>query len=358
MPFNTQYSGVLEFEEELMMVHYFVSNSLDPLKALFETEISYQEELLISLFISSHLTKKQKKALGQTKKTALVICPNGVTISTIVRNNLKGLFPEIEFKDNMSVREYEKTENQYDIVFSTIPIKSKTSKKIYLVNKLMNNIEQLQLRERVMRELFEGSGTNEVVEYILNLVKKHADIKDSAALIDDLSRFIIQNNISNINLENSTKRELGMDDLLNSEYIHIVHERKTWHEALEIASSNLLKNKIIEKRYVEEMKKQYSQPQENIIFYQNIAIAHAGVEDGVNALGMSLCVLKEPLYVNEKPLHFIAVIATPDKEQHFNSLMQLVELSQSKSYLERILMANEEIEIEGYIKSFIKEREL
>ncbi|MBA5845080.1 PTS sugar transporter subunit IIA, partial [Escherichia coli] len=70
---------------------------------------------------------------------AVVVCPNGLSISRWMEKTLRSLFPEIFFYQAMSIREFEQTKLGYDIVFSAVPLS--TDKKFFLINQLLDGKE-------------------------------------------------------------------------------------------------------------------------------------------------------------------------------------------------------------------------
>ncbi|MGZ7228872.1 transcription antiterminator BglG, partial [Streptococcus pyogenes] len=67
---------------------------------------------------------------------AVIICPNGVSSSLIIKENLKKIFPKIDFIHTSRVEQLTiLDETSYDLVFSTVEISS--SKPSFLVSVLM-----------------------------------------------------------------------------------------------------------------------------------------------------------------------------------------------------------------------------
>ena len=84
----------------------------------------------------------------QTKLKAVVICLNGTSISRIMEQTLRDLFPEFFFYQVMGIREFEKTKVKYDIVFSSVPME--IEEHFFFIHPIINEKERLALRERVM----------------------------------------------------------------------------------------------------------------------------------------------------------------------------------------------------------------
>ncbi len=69
---------------------------------------------------------------------ALVVCPNGVSSSLIVKENLRQLFPNIYFADTHSLQDWKMLDmTDYDMVFGTIKLNIELP--FFLVSQLMTS---------------------------------------------------------------------------------------------------------------------------------------------------------------------------------------------------------------------------
>lgn len=101
--------------EEFNALHFLVKESIWPLENFIGETIPDEEIYFITLFIGGHLIKTGE--ITQHKKpSAIVICPNGVSISKLIESQLAKLFPEFHFWQTMSIREFEKTAPNVDVV--------------------------------------------------------------------------------------------------------------------------------------------------------------------------------------------------------------------------------------------------
>ncbi|EIK3137624.1 BglG family transcription antiterminator [Listeria monocytogenes] len=343
---TTDYSILDKIDQEFQAVHYIVKESLAPLERFIGSKVPENESIFITLFIGGHLIESTEKL--QTRLKAVVVCPNGLSISRLMEKTLRSLFPEIFFYQAMSIREFEQTKLGYDIVFSAVPLS--TDKKFFLINQLMDGKERLELRRRVMRAVYLVDEVNISVDQLMKTISKFADIKDTARLEKVLADYLMP-----VPEENTSKHEgkSTLADLLEVTRITRKKSVKDWHEAIYHAALPLLSAGVVEPAYVEEMKRQYPAPIMNIILRNTIAIPHAETEKGVNSLGMSLLYLEEGLPLEGgKELHFIVVIAAIDKNAHFTALLQLMELSENKKELKKLADAANTEEMHQIIKNF------
>ncbi|EGF47454.1 transcription antiterminator, partial [Lacticaseibacillus rhamnosus MTCC 5462] len=84
-------------------------------------------------------------------------------------------------------REFEHFSGDYDLVFTTVPLK--TSARQYIIHPLLSEDEQMQLRYRVLNDI----GVKNIqtgIAALTAIVRKHAKITDSEGLDQALRRFL------------------------------------------------------------------------------------------------------------------------------------------------------------------------
>ncbi|WP_017729638.1 BglG family transcription antiterminator [Halalkalibacterium ligniniphilum] len=344
---TTNYTILEKVSEEFEAIHYIVKDSIKPFEDYIGCEIPESEIKFITIFIGGHLINSGETI--QLKKRAIVVCPNGVSISKLMENTLRDLFPEFYFYQAFSIREFEQLKLNYDIVFSPVPVQ--TDKHLFIVDQFISDFEKLQLRQRVMQGIFGLNSSIVNIEQLMNVIEKHAKIEDKQALaksLQDYFSFQVSNEIKN-------KKDFSLPDLIKPETIVLKDRVESWEDAINIAAEPLLKKGVIKERYVAAMLRQHSEIKPHIVLRMNIAIPHAAPEDGVNAVGMSLLKIKEGIsFKDGHKVHFVVVIAAIDKNRHLNALLQLMKLSDMDEVLNKLIQTDDENEICKVIQSNIK----
>lgn len=344
---TTNYTMIEKVSEEFEAIHFIVKGSLKPLEEYIDSLIPENEIAFITILIGGHLINS-----GETihiKKKAMVVCPNGVSISKLMENSLRDLFPEFYFYDAFSIREFQQMNPETDIVFSPVPIQ--TDKKLFIVDGLLTEFEKLQLRQRVMKEIF-GLNSNVInVDQIISIIEKHAKVNDANSIKRDLQEYFT----SQGSTQNEQKSGYRLSDLMNLDTIVLKDDVDNWHDAITVASEPLLKKQIITSEYVEVMKDLYPTVSPYIVLRRNIVIPHAGPEDGVNKVGMSLLKIKNGLTLEDgNTLYLVAVIAAVDKNQHLNALLQLMKLADDDSTVKSMREMQDQNEIYAVIENYSK----
>ncbi|MFD2388390.1 PTS sugar transporter subunit IIA [Enterococcus rivorum] len=88
------------------------------------------------------------------------------------------------------------------------------------------------------------------------------------------------------------------------------------------------------------------------------AIPHAGPEDGVNRLSMSLLKLSYPVaFSKELDVRLIVMIAPADQKGHMDAVSTFYTLVHNSVHLNNILAVNYEKELRRYLESVLLEGE-
>ncbi|MDX6151909.1 BglG family transcription antiterminator [Marinococcus sp. PL1-022] len=343
-------STQVPLSKEFKALHHLVKQSTAPLEKLIGSRIPDSESSFITMLIGGWM-KRQGESI-EKKVKAIVVCPQGVSVSRLMLNELSELFPEFVFLDSLSVREFLYYPLEYDIVFA--PTFLETEKKLFVVKTFLGREERQRLRKQVMLELYGYLPNHLDIDEIIQIIGRHAHIHNESALIEDIQNYINQDNESSVNYSMG-KAEYNLDELITPASITLRDKVSDWEEAVKAGAKPLLENKSITGDYVNSMLR-YTEEDPYIVIGPNIAIPHASPEDGVNEVGMSLLRLKEGvLFSEEYRINLVIVIAAVDKQKHIHALMQLMKLAGSQTARDQITAADSAKDIYKLIQSYSKD---
>ncbi|WP_373895452.1 transcription antiterminator [Virgibacillus sp. CBA3643] len=332
-----------EFKE----LHHLVKRSTGPLEDLIGKDIPESETAYITMLIGGWMTRQGDSI--EKKIKAIVVCPQGVSVSRLMFNELNELFPEFVFLDSLSVRDFLNYSLDYDIVFS--PTHLETDKRLFISKAFLGREEKYRLRKQVMLELH-GYIPNDInVDHLIDIIKNHTVIENEKILIQDLQDYLNRDEDSSIK-QSRENEDIDLDDLITPEHITIRYSVNSWEEAIRLSAEPLIKNGEIEPEYVEAMI-HHTGEDPYIVIGPNIAIPHAAPEEGVNKVGMSLLKLDEAVnFTKDHSINLVIVIAAVDKQQHIHALMQLMKLAGSERDRNRVINAGSVEEIYKIIKLY------
>ncbi|EQB38038.1 MULTISPECIES: BglG family transcription antiterminator [Virgibacillus] len=333
--------------KEFSVLHHLVEQAIEPLAFLIGKDIPESETVYLTMLIGGWLTKQGDSI--QKKIKAIVVCPNGVSVSRLMYRDLKDLFPEFVFLDSLSVREFKVYPYDYDLVFSPIPLE--TNKKLFTVSSVLHRDEKIRLKKQVSLELHGYFPSKIEMDEMLQIIKEHTTIHDKQQLAKRLYRYMHRDEAESIYTEEPPSSMMVLSDFLPLDHIRMVHTVTSWNEAVKLTAKPLLVNNKIARSYLEAMLNQKEQDP-YIVIGNHLAIPHAAPEDGVRETSMSLLHIKEGVdYGKEYRIHIMVVIAAMDKQKHLKALLQLMRLAQSKDAMKTLM----QIESKDKMKQLIQD---
>lgn len=307
-------------------------------------EISDTEVGLIVVNIESLLANKRKPLYSIPK--ALIICPNGTSSSIILKEELKKIFPTIQFIRTTSVSDFlSQTNKNYDLIFSTVPIE--TEEKIYIVPPLLSDEEQLYIKRRVEKDFDLPVMTFPEEQELKKILEKKCRLSDQ-----DLEE--IAADLFKLMTDNRSRGESPMlSELMTKEMIQFSDEKLSWQEAIIKCAEPMVNKQYVEPSYVTAMIEKVKEFGAFINIGPNFALPHARPEDGVNETSMSLLKLSEPTYLldDEKhPVKMFISLASIDNEQHLKALATLTRILSDSEQFTKLMNAENSDEIITIIK--------
>ncbi|MBO0958682.1 BglG family transcription antiterminator [Neobacillus sp. MM2021_6] len=322
--------------EEYMDLHEMVTASIEPLENLMGETFPPGEIAFITMFLAGQLIKQGEEL--NKKKRALVVCTNGLTISKIMQQTLKEIFPEFYFAESLSLRQFQEYPLDYEIVFSTIPVQSE--KPMYLINPLMTLSEKESLRKQVINTIDKESYATINISRLIATIKENAIVTDEMALLTSLSKLFQEGQKNEPKeVKNVT---YGLQQFLPSEFIQLRDQVETWQEAITIACEPLVKSNIVKPSYVTMLIEENDHKQIYSFLGSKMAIPHGAPEKGVMADAFAMLILKQPVeFANGHKVSIVTPLAIYNQNRHLKALAQLVELAEDEEKISKLLDVND-----------------
>ena len=328
-------------KNEYHSLFLLMDNALRPLKDEVG-EISESEKAYFVILFGGEIYKN--KYSGKSLK-AIVLCVNGISSSLIMQKRLESLFPTMEFILSARVSHFEKLPiNSYDIIFSTVPLKS--DKKVYLMSIFPDQREENKLYNQVLQDFQLLGFAKPSAQTILDSIEPYIIIKDPVNRQDLIK--IIEKKLNRTRKEGKLSGVM-LTDLLTKEKIRFTNKELSWQEAIELAAQPLLDKHEIEERYIKAIIDKVEAFGPYIDLGLGIALPHARPEEGVKKLGMSFLRCEHPVKLMDDVKHEIKlfiVLAAIDNETHLRALSTLTKILSNKERLSQLLAATNAAEVE------------
>lgn len=333
------------------VLHNFVKKSIGPIETFFQEPLPNEEVSYITLFIGGHLLADEQIDMEENITKAVIICPNGITMSRLLEKTLRQVFPEFMFYPPLSIREYEGFILPHDIVFSTVPVVT-TDKHIFIVRELPDASDKLSLRQSVIKKIYHLDFTSIDAKSLMNVIKKHADIKNETKLVHELEQLLLKESTDQSEL---SEEQVLLEDIITEHSIRIINHGLTWNQMLEEGSKPLIEDKKITQEYVEQLKQEFENQPEYINLRQNIIIPHLNPKKIDQKLGISIVINKAGFTYSRKRMNIMVIITTPDKTSHLDILYGINKIAGNGELLEVIKEASSSKDIKEKIIRFLEE---
>ncbi len=351
IPIGNPYLDRIKQEYPELLV--FVEQALKPIEKQLNIQFNSDEIAYLAIHFAGIYTDDNK--VSATYK-ALIVCDNGVGISTIMYNELVKLFDNIEFYPPMSFAEFQIFNAPFDFIFTnkismdfseyTIPI--------YRINPIMNEIEKLQLKAKVNHQISPDKEVLTRVDLLLSITKKYSHVENEALLREALLEYCMDD-ISRIKIENTLK-DIHLKDMISPRMIRAKEKAENWQEAVSKAAQLLVGEKIVETSYL--MKLLFADNVTRFVIMPGIALPHATPESDVNQYGLSIITLETPVIFgeNKDPVSIVLCLAAKEDRKHITAMKELVELLQLTNFTDRILDMDSSEEIYQYLIEYSNEQ--
>lgn len=333
----------IEIENPLL---YTIQQNYEEVYTLTKKVIHHFEEYVGKIvsddemaYITMHFGAWMRKEgiVPSPRKTALLVCPNGIGTSRMLQYQLEQVFSSVDILKAISKREYESNTFDVDCIITTTELE-KGEIPIFMVNPFLTDSEKASLLRKVNVALY-GENQNDSVDMMMGIIQKYTDILDEKSLKNELREFMS----GPVHIDKEEKYKPMLNELLTREFIELENHVETWEEAIRVASEPLLQSGHISEEYISEMIANVKKLGPYIVIAPKIAIPHARPEAGVKKLGMSLLQLKEGVLFSEKQEHavnLIIVLAAIDNETHLKALAQLSEMLSEPTNIEMLMHSN------------------
>jgi mannitol operon transcriptional antiterminator len=147
-----------------------------------------------------------------------------------------------------------------------------------------------------------------------------------------------------------------LEQILNTQLIQFKDQLKTWEEAIHLAAVPLIDNDSIEQTYVDKIISNTKELGPYYVLGPNIALPHARPEFGVKQMGLSILVMKDPVWFSDKDHHkvqLIIVLAAVNDQSHLEALSELAAVLGDEMKVNQLIHSKSKDEFLKQLFSFI-----
>lgn len=331
-----------------------VTELVQPLKLWLGTKFPENEIRLLTYYFGYQLAGNFEAHDNLAPKyKAVVVCSSGIIMSKILIKELRALFPEMNFLFTMSAREFEESDEKFDVVFTTIPLDTKLPQ--YMVSTNMNYSKKIGLRYQVLNDL--GLEKRDAqVRKILNLISKYAKVTDNDQLRSGIEKILVTNDSESVKKGNSQELP-NLLSYIKPQYIQVIDRELNWRTALQTALQPLIDDHKVDERYFKELAKQIENPYNYSFLGRYISIPHSSPHHGIKDDGISMLISKTPILLpNNKSVRVIAPIAFFHMDRFLKAINQFTSLAIDPETIQKLINVSTSKEAYQVLEEYVQKR--
>lgn len=276
----------------------------------------------------------------------LIVCVNGISTGNMIKREVHKLLPFAEIVGVVAAVHLINAQNICDLIISTVKINSIVPS--ITVHPVLTELDR---RSILNHRLVAPKNVEIQKERLFQVIKKYVNPADYSNLLKDLTAYI-QGDMQHDIL--GEEEEYNLLSILDESRICIFHDRCGWQNSIRIAGRCLLDNRSIEPKYLDTIITQLQYYGPYMFLTENVLLAHAKPEDGVNCLDVSMAVFRESVWFSDsKKAKIIWVLAAEDQEKHLKILQDILRLTGDSKFLSDIENAKSSTDILVRIKSVL-----
>jgi transcriptional antiterminator/mannitol/fructose-specific phosphotransferase system IIA component (Ntr-type) len=318
-----------------------VREVIKPIEKLARRKFPDNELRLLSYYFGLALDSETPGHFDQTIRCqqpelrAEIVSNTGVVQTHILYSLLEQTFPEVSLIGATSIRDFDPSKHHPNLVFTTVPLA--TSVKQFVVPITMNQIQRVNLRYRVLREM-DVIAIDDQVDQLVQIVSKDATVINMDKLRHDLQKFLLNSKSSG--QEPTSLPQLP--DYLAVNHISCCQSVPDWQAAIAASASGLLKDGYITQQYIDRITAANSGKDAYSFLGTAMAIPHARSQKDVLKDGFGIVVLKEPVtFPNGMHISLVVTLALVSAGEHVKAVNQLAEIALDKRQINKLIQAKD-----------------
>ena len=259
----------------------------------------------------------------------LVVCVNGISTGNMLKREVQKLLPYAEIVDVVAAVDLLNAQNICNLIISTIRVNSVVP--VITVHPVLTEYD----RHVILSHRMVAPKTLTVQrDRLFQAIKKYVDPANYEHLLDDLTACLQGDNAF---VPPEAKEDTGLLSVLTVSRILVQSKADSWRSSIRAAGKCLVENGSIHKGYLDTIISQINYYGPYMFLTDNVILAHAKPEDGVNCLDLSLAIFRQPVAFSAvRKAKLVIVLAAEDQEKHLKILQDILVLVSNPDSVESL----------------------
>ena len=278
----------------------------------------------------------------------MVICPNGIGASNMIRQEVLRLIPSAE---EISICPFSKysPDNNSDVILSTVSIPNE--KKLILVNPVLSDLDRVSILRKCMN--FQPLPKARKDD-ILTIAEKYIPIGQFPAFAQEISEYFSglgPNEVTDIDYG------AGLLQYLTPSHIQFIEGTCGWEEAIKISCQPLLMADSITENYIDAIIHAQKEEKHYMFLSEGLVLAHSSTVNGVKKIDVAISVFPQTvIFGNRKPAGVIVALAAEDETHHIQILNDILNVFSEHLAYQKMMSSRSASDIRQCIEKCLKDK--
>lgn len=340
-----------QVKKDYSALYGIVNEAIKSVFNLFEKNVSDDEIAYLTMHFSAILSNTTN-TIPIVKYKGVIVCLSGIGNSVVLYNQLKNLFPYIDFEIENKGFDDSLMYDKFDIIFTTKYFHSlwELEKPIIYVETILSEKDKIEIQREVMKKLDNAASSSDNLEYkISEVVKRYLkETKQNQQLISDLM-FLYKKELN--------VSSLSFLDMLDPNLIDLNLEIEEVDELIDVVGNKLYENKNIRSVYAKNFSEELKKIPEYYVITPNIALLHSKLKEGVLKPAIALTTLKKamPFGKKRKPMvKYFFTLVVKDNISHIEAMNQFLTLINNEKFMRFLEQCDSKIDLINRIKKEVE----
>lgn len=251
-----------QFIKEYTPTFNIVAKASKPFEKLVGHIWSEEEIVYLSMIVLGWMYQ-----IEETKQPifrAVVLCKSGTSISKLLLENLKMMFPNIDFQGAYAVRQLNTVARDIDFIFTTVPVQSNAT--IFVIPSILSKDSRQILREQVDKAIEMDS--HKKTKELLAMLKDEIPEENIRLVQAKVESFFSKKELP-------TEKEEPEKLQMGAEQIHFLESNSKWENLVQAAFAPMLERETVDSCYINTCEEIFYQNYEQMMIGPNIYLPHA-----------------------------------------------------------------------------------
>lgn len=296
--------------EEYSALYLKISEGISKIEKKVGCHFSDEEQAFIAMIVISSM-KEITQDQSFKPFTALVLCRSGMSISKLLLENLKELFPKIAFVGSYAVDEISQVEVSPDFIFTTIPLDTEIT--TFVIPSVLDKQAKQKIQQQV--EMAINQDIKKKTKELYGLLDDLFPDGSKANAIERIEKFY--------QMDTGTKEDSCDPFELKLQQFSMI-EADSWQEVFQFAFGKLLERGSVNQRYVERTLKLFAEDYPFMMIAKDCYLPHAKPENDVAKPDYQLVMVKNKLtFANDRVLKVMIALAPSKENKHVEWLLKM-----------------------------------